>query len=111
MNKTIKFIIFFIAIFAISFFVPNFSKAATPVTDESSLLSAISSVGDGETILGQFGLNLIGVIIGNDCNNKFHNICLPLYTVQPGNRLRLQLSAGQDCLPQKGKTALPLPLF
>ena len=36
-----------------------------------------SQLGDGETILGQLGLDLIGVIIGNDCNNKFHNICLP----------------------------------
>ena len=50
MNKTIKFIIFCITILGISFCIPNFTKAATPVTDESSLLSAISSVSDGETI-------------------------------------------------------------
>ena len=63
MNKTIKFIIFFIAIFAISFFIPNFTKAATPVTDESSLLSAISSVGDGETITLQNNITVTAPIV------------------------------------------------
>ena len=63
MNKTIKFIIFFIAIFAISFFVPNFAKAATPVTDESSLLSAISSVSDGETITLQNNITVTAPIV------------------------------------------------
>ena len=63
MNKTTKFIIFFIAIFAISFFIPNFTKAATPVTDESSLLSAISSVGDGETITLQNNITVTAPIV------------------------------------------------
>ena len=63
MNKTIKFIIFFIAIFAISFFIPNFAKAATPVTDESSLLSAISSVSDGETITLQNNITVTAPIV------------------------------------------------
>ena len=63
MNKTIKFIIFFIAIFAISFFMPNFAKAATPVTDESSLLSAISSVSDGETITLQNNITVTAPIV------------------------------------------------
>ena len=63
MNKTIKFIIFFIAILAISFFIPNFTKAATPVTDESSLLSAISSVGDGETITLQNNITVKAPIV------------------------------------------------
>ena len=63
MNKTIKFIIFFIAIFAMSFFIPNFTKAATPVTDESSLLSAISSVGDGETITLQNNITVTAPIV------------------------------------------------
>ena len=63
MNKTIKFIIFFITIFAISFFMPNFTKAATPVTDESSLLSAISSVGDGETITLQNNITVKAPIV------------------------------------------------
>ena len=63
MNKTIKFIIFFIAIFAISFFIPNFVKAATPVTDESSLLSAISSVSDGETITLQNNITVTAPIV------------------------------------------------
>ena len=63
MNKTIKFIIFFIAILAISFFMPNFAKAATPVTDESSLLSAISSVSDGETIMLQNNITVTAPIV------------------------------------------------
>ena len=63
MNKTIKFIIFFIAIFAISLFIPNFTKASTPVTDESSLLSAISSVGNGETITLQNNITVKAPIV------------------------------------------------
>ena len=63
MNKTIKFIIFFVAIFAISFFIPNFSKAATTATDESSLLSAISSVSDGETITLQNNITVTAPIV------------------------------------------------
>ena len=50
MKNTIKLLVFFIAIFATMLILPNLSNAATSVTDESSLLSAISSVGDGETI-------------------------------------------------------------
>ena len=63
MNKTIKFIIFCITILGISFFIPNFTKAATPVTDESSLLSAISSVGDGETITLQNNITVTAPIV------------------------------------------------
>ena len=63
MNKTIKFIIFLIAIFAISFFIPNIVKATTPVTDESSLLSAISSVGEGETIVLQNNITVTAPIV------------------------------------------------
>ena len=43
MKNTIKFMIFFIAIFASLFMIPNISHAETPVTDEESLLSAIES--------------------------------------------------------------------
>ena len=50
MKNTIKLLVFFIAIFATMLILPNLSNAATSVTDESSLLSAISSVSDGETI-------------------------------------------------------------
>ena len=63
MNKTIKFIIFCITILGISFFIPNFTKATTPVTDESSLLSAISSVGDGETITLQNNITVTAPIV------------------------------------------------
>ncbi len=63
MNKTIKFIIFFIAILAVMLFIPNCTKAATPVTDEASLLSAISSVGDGETITLQNNITVTAPIV------------------------------------------------
>ena len=63
MNKTIKFIIFCITILGISFFIPNFTKAATPVTDESSLLSAISSVSEGETITLQNNITVTAPIV------------------------------------------------
>ncbi len=63
MNKTIKFIIFCIAILAVMFIIPSFSKAATPVTDEASLLSAISSVGDGETITLQNNIIVTAPIV------------------------------------------------
>ena len=63
MNKTIKFILFLVAIFAISLIVPNFSKAATTATDESSLLSAISSVSDGETITLQNNITVTAPIV------------------------------------------------
>ena len=63
MNKTIKFILFFVAIFAIGLIMPNFSKAATTATDESSLLSAISSVSDGETITLQNNITVTAPIV------------------------------------------------
>ena len=63
MNRTIKLILFLVAIFAISLIVPNLSKAATPVTDESSLLSAISSVSDGETITLQNNITVTAPIV------------------------------------------------
>ena len=64
MNKTIKRLILFVtAIFAIGLIIPNFSKAATPVTDESSLLSAISSVSDGETITLQNNITVTAPIV------------------------------------------------
>ena len=43
MKNTIKFILFFAIIFAILLIAPNMVNAATPATDEESLLSAISS--------------------------------------------------------------------
>lgn len=63
MNKTIKYIIFFIAIFAISLFIPNFTKAVTSVTDESSLISAISNANEGETITLQNNITVTAPIV------------------------------------------------
>ena len=63
MKKTIKLLVFFIAIFATMLILPNLSNAATSVTDESSLLSAISSVGDGETITLQNNITVKAPIV------------------------------------------------
>ena len=63
MKNTIKLLVFFIAIFAAMLILPNLSNAATSVTDESSLLSAISSVGDGETITLQNNITVTAPIV------------------------------------------------
>ena len=63
MKNTIKLVVFFIAIFATMLILPNLSNAATSVTDESSLLSAISSVGDGETITLQNNITVKAPIV------------------------------------------------
>ena len=63
MKNTIKLLVFFIAIFATMLILPNLSNAATSVTDESSLLSAISSVGDGETITLQNNITVKAPIV------------------------------------------------
>ena len=63
MKNTIKLLVFFIAIFATMLILPNLSNAATSVTDESSLLSAISSVGDGETITLQNNITVTAPIV------------------------------------------------
>lgn len=63
MKKTLKFIIFLVAIFVISIFIPKVSNAATPVTDESSLISAISSVSEGETITLQNNITVKAPIV------------------------------------------------
>ena len=63
MNKTIKFILFFIvtAIFAIM--LPNYSKAATTAHDEESLNSVISSADSGATITLQNDITITKPIV------------------------------------------------
>ena len=63
MNKTIKFILFFIitAIFAIM--LPNYSKAATTAHDEESLNSVISSADSGVTITLQNDITVTKPIV------------------------------------------------
>ena len=63
MNKTIKFILFFIitAIFAIM--LPNYSKAATTAHDEESLNSVISSADSGVTITLQNNITVTKPIV------------------------------------------------
>ena len=63
MNKTIKFILFFIitAIFAIM--LPNYSKAATTAHDEESLNSVISSADLGATITLQNDITVTKPIV------------------------------------------------
>ena len=50
MKNIIKLTLFFIMIFAIFLIMPNNSKAATPVTDEESLLSVLWSADPGSTV-------------------------------------------------------------
>lgn len=63
MNKTIKFILFFIvtAIFAIM--LPNYSSAATTAHDEESLNSVISSADSGATITLQNDITITKPIV------------------------------------------------
>ena len=63
MNKTIKLILFSIAIFAISLIVPNITHAATLVNDEESLNSAISSADAGTTITLQNDITVTKPIV------------------------------------------------
>ena len=63
MKNTKKLIVFFIAIFALMLISPSFSNAATPITDESSLLSAISSANSGETITLQNNITVTSPIV------------------------------------------------
>ena len=50
MKKTIKLISFFIVIAIITLILPIVSNAETPITDENSLISAISSADSGATV-------------------------------------------------------------
>lgn len=50
MKNTIKIIVFFVSIFATLLFTKNISNAATNVTNEETLLSAISSADSGATV-------------------------------------------------------------
>ena len=50
MKKTIKLISFFIVIAIITLILPIVSNAETPITDENSLISAISSADSGSTV-------------------------------------------------------------
>ena len=63
MKNTIKSIVFFISMIGILLINPNFSNAATPITDESSLLSAISSADSGATITLQNNITVTAPIV------------------------------------------------
>ena len=63
MKNTKKLIVFLIAIFALMLISPNLSQAATPITDESSLLSAISSADSGATITLQNNITVTAPIV------------------------------------------------
>ena len=63
MNKTIKFILFFIAIIAFALLMPNFSNAATTVYAEESLNSAVSSADYGATITLQNDITVTKPIV------------------------------------------------
>ena len=77
MNKTIKFILFFIvtAIFAIM--LPNYSSAATTAHDEESLNSVISSADSGATITLQNDITVTKpIVIANELtiDGNGHNV-------------------------------------
>ena len=63
MKNTIKLMVFFMIILAILLIFPNFSNAATSVTDESSLISAISSADSGATISLQNNITITSPIV------------------------------------------------
>lgn len=63
MKNTIKLISFFIAIAIITLMLPSASNAATTVTDESSLISAVSSADYGETITLQNNITVTAPIV------------------------------------------------
>ena len=63
MNKTIKLILFSIAVFAISLIVPNITHAATLVYDEESLNNAVSSADAGTTITLQNDITVTKPIV------------------------------------------------
>lgn len=63
MNKTIKLILFFMAILIILLIMPNLSNAATLVHDEESLNNAISSADSGTTITLQNDITVTKPIV------------------------------------------------
>ena len=63
MKNTIKLVLFFIAVAIISLIVPNSSFAATPVHDEESLNSEISSADPGATITLQNDITVTKPIV------------------------------------------------
>lgn len=63
MNKTIKFILFFIIATIFAIMLPNYSKAATTAHDEESLNSVISSADSGVTITLQNDITVTKPIV------------------------------------------------
>ncbi len=63
MNKKIKLILFFIAIFGALLIIPNFSNAATTAHDETSLNDAVSSANSGATITLQNDITVTKPIV------------------------------------------------
>ena len=63
MKNSIKFTLFSIAIIFMSFLIPNSSKAVTPVTDEESLNSVISSADVGATVTLQNNITVTKPIV------------------------------------------------
>ena len=63
MNKTLKFILFFVATLVFALLVPNYSKAATMVNDEETLNNEISSADPGATITLQNDITVTKPIV------------------------------------------------
>ena len=63
MKSTKNLTMLFLIVFAILVGIPVFSNAATPVTDEESLLSAIASADSGATISVQNNITVTQPIV------------------------------------------------
>lgn len=63
MKKTIYFVLFFMAILAIMFVMPNISSAATFVTDEDTLRSAVEAADVGATVTLQNNITVTQPIV------------------------------------------------
>ena len=63
MRNKLKLVILSIILFALLILLPNFSSATTPITDEETLLNAISSADSGDTITLQSNITVTKPIV------------------------------------------------
>lgn len=101
MKNTIKFLVFFIMLLCSFLLIPNLSNAATPVTDEESLNSAIQSADSGATITIQNDITItkpIAIQKELTIDGNGHNLVgSPDWTSTSGNQTMFtaQLAAGK----------------
>ena len=101
MKNTIKLIVFFTILLGSFFIISNLSNAATPVTDEGSLNSAVQSANSGDTIEIQNDITITKPIVIQKeltIDGKGHNLVgSPDWTSTSGNQTMFtaQFSAGK----------------